>query len=431
MMIDGIKWRKPKWKFIASQLRERVDNDSNPGRGWYRIYSFHLEETVDEDALKIVCVKEEKLAMVQINIGHYRSERIPEIALIHLQQIMTFFRKQEKELILRVMYDSEGRGMEYEPSGIWLIQTHMKQIGAIFYEYADMILTLQGIFVGSWGEMHNSKFLSKHAMKTLVQTLYDATQGGCRLAVRKPSQVRILATDTMNIGLYNDGMMASESDLGTYGTKGKKLAEWEEAWRREDELEFQQEICNTVLNGGEVVGENAWSNLDEAISYMEMIHITYLNSCYDATVLEKWKNTVYNKPGVYQGISGYDYIGAHLGYRFLLKDAYLEKKKKNPILCLSIENTGFASCYDKIQIALRIKEKEMQREIPISTDLRTCKSKETVMVSTELEISLPVNMDVTIWIQMKRWKDGSPIRFANVGANDVFMLGKLFYRKTS
>ena len=57
-------------------------------------------------------------------------------------------------MILRVCYDTEGKGMEREPQRIFVVQRHMQALGSLAERYADAILTVQGVFVGSWGEMH-------------------------------------------------------------------------------------------------------------------------------------------------------------------------------------------------------------------------------------------------------------------------------------
>ena len=338
-MFSLLRKSNSKLRLIVSELKESNENRSNPGRGWYRLHTFLIEAPVIEEELEVVCCKEEQIAMVQIDLGNYRNTQIDQLALHNLKLILEFFRKEKKELILRFLYDREGKGMEHEPSGIHIIQTHMRQVGLILREYSEIILTLQGLFVGSWGEMHNSKFLSKSDIEMLAQTLQEATADSCRMAVRKPQYLRMLFTEDeltehekkRNIGLYNDGMLASESDLGTYGTSKKSNTDWEDAWCREDELEFQNSICQTVLNGGEVIGVNPLSDMDKAITELQRMHVTYLHSLYDLRVLEKWKNTSYHEVGTDQGVNGYDYIGAHLGYRFFIKEVSLVEKRRSKL----------------------------------------------------------------------------------------------------
>ena len=126
------------------------------------------------------------------------------------------------------------------------------------------------------------------------------------MAVRTPAQLRaVLAADHLDegqaavikTGLFNDGIMASESDLGTYTDRSR-------------ELSYQDEVCLTVPNGGEVVSDTVYNDVENAMNTLQTMHVSYLNRMYDEKVLKKWKNQPY------EDTTGYDYIGAHLGYRY-------------------------------------------------------------------------------------------------------------------
>ena len=114
--------------------------------------------------------------------------------------------------------------MENEPSSIKIVKSHMKQLGSIICEHMSKkeslpgkILVHQGLFVGSWGEMHGSKFLSEARMKELSDTFLEATKGSCPIAVRKPVQLRQLScqktASNINFTLFNDAIFGSETDL--------------------------------------------------------------------------------------------------------------------------------------------------------------------------------------------------------------------------
>ncbi len=427
----GKKDSLSKWR--AEKLTESSQNDRNPSRGWYRLYPFALTEPLEEAALRAVCCEEESLAMVQIDLGWYRDSELDQAALEYLRVILEFFHREKKELILRFLYDKEGRGMEHEPSGIQTIQRHMRQVGPILQEYHAMIFVLQGLFVGSWGEMHHSKFLTKTHLRSLFQTLWEATAGSCRIAVRQPRYLRMLCPQSeimhqRTLALYNDGMMASESDFGTYGTASAADAAWEEAFCRSDELAFQHRICRTVPNGGEVVQDNQLNDLEHAIATMRQMHITYLHSLYDLQVLEKWKNSSYQQSDAFQGKSGYDYIGAHLGYRFVVRKVILQRKQQPVRLQIAVENTGFANAYEEMHAfaLLRFKGKTLQK-IPISTDVRTWNSGETSQIFVEIgAFDAP---EAEVWLQIERVKDGRCIQMANNGAGQALFLGCLLHRK--
>ena len=94
---------------------------------------------------------------------------------------------------------------------------------------------------------------------------------------------------------------------------------YNDAWTREDELAFQNDLCRYVPNGGEVIIDNVYNDFDNAVKDLSQMHVSYLNSDYDSTVLNKWKETIVNgTDDVWNGMSGYDYIKRHLGYRYVL-----------------------------------------------------------------------------------------------------------------
>ena len=94
-------------------------------------------------------------------------------------------------MILRVCYDTEGKGMEREPQRIFVVQRHMQALGSLAERYADAILTVQGVFVGSWGEMHTSRFLRPDQICLLAQTgsMVPATRARLGLVDRLFSRV--------------------------------------------------------------------------------------------------------------------------------------------------------------------------------------------------------------------------------------------------
>ena len=413
--------------FRAEKFEESIAYDMNPGRGWYRIYTFQIEDPIDNESLKVVCCKDEQLALVLVDLKFYQFSSLDEKALLHMTQILEFFRQEKKEIILRCVYDTEGKGLEREPFGIQLIQTHMRQLGPIIKQYANTILTLQGLFIGSWGEMHQSKFLKPEHLKALVLTMQEVTDGAIQLAVRKPQYLRMLSKvcDKLELGLFNDGIMASESDLGTYGLPPKSAAGKDDAWCREDEIEFQYNICQNRLNGGEVVKDNPLNNLETAIADLEKMHLTYLHSIYDSKVLDKWRKTIYQKEGAFKGVDGLTYIGTHLGYRFVIHEVIAEIKKKKIILTLTLENTGFANAYENMKANLLLKdENEGIIRIPITTNVRKWTSKKILSIS--VEFAIPATKNVEVYLQIRRDKDNYPIQLANVGAKEALLLGKLF-----
>ena len=241
---------KGKWRFQNVQVTESTDRLINPACGWCRIYTFYLERKIDFDELYWSLQDNETLVQAVIVIGAFRSLEIPGEALLQLEQLMQFFREHQKEMILRFTYDNTGQGLLAEPDEIQQIVIHIRQIGSLLRQYADDILLLQGLFIGSWGEMHSSRYLSKEKLRLLAQTLRDVAGEQIPIAVRTPLQWRILHKQDMEslgrVCVFNDGMFGSDSDLGTYGRKQRSSAAWEESWSRLDELLFLEEVHKKI-----------------------------------------------------------------------------------------------------------------------------------------------------------------------------------------
>ena len=464
-----------KRKFQKNRLHESLEQIKNPGRGWYRIYTYDLAQELPE--LYIAC-EEETIALLLIDIGAFKNEHIPESALVYLEKILRFFKKNEKKVILRPVYDTTGHGMEREPGTLQIVKEHMQQLGEVIERYAENILVVQGIMIGDWGEMHGSKFLSDKHLKELTKEYITAMNQSCYLAVRTPRQWRTAAesmdTHMRNcLVLFNDGIFGSETDLGTYESSDK----------RKQDLKWQYDSLGYGPVGGEAVADvrisgispgqdialdTMWDNgnmsfaesvdLDKnsVMDALRKMHVTYLNSMHDQKLLDQWKAQTMKWNG--SMISVYDYIGLHLGYRFIVRDATwtaVEKTvpggglrkhfmgKKEKFLEVTVENSGFADLYDEAECIIYVKtsdgvshicpETETESMIEITRpecDARTWKSGTTSKIKIPADILEPyiepeqdIQNGIKIYLQLRRKRDGMNIRFANADADNGVLLG--------
>lgn len=441
------------------QLKESTRALKNPGCGWYHIYTFDLSK---ENFLYIDC-EEEELVLLLIDIHAFRGcEQIPKEALECFSSILTFFEQHDKGIILRIVYDTKGQGMENEPSSIKIVKSHMKQLGSIICEHTSekeslpgKILVHQGLFVGSWGEMHSSKFLSEARMKELYDTFLEATKGSCPIAVRKPVQLRILSckkpsqdAPNTNLALFNDAIFGSETDLGTYGTIRKSaLSENSERektpWAREDELFWQQSFMQQSFCGGEVLGgmntvSESFGNTDhpqrtldwkQVVEDIAKMHVSYLNSIYSKEVLDDWKTQRIMWNG--EEISEYDYIGRHLGYRFVVTQIKIEsvspeKKKQTQsdtqnqisasVITFTIKNTGFANmCEEAVCRLILTENNENIKAFEIKSDPRTWNSGTDTVIECHIpkEVWTQKSQQTKLFLQLTRKRDGRIIEWAN------------------
>lgn len=443
-------------------LKESTRALKNPGCGWYHIYTFDLSKKSSNESLYIDC-EEEELVLLLIDIHAFRCcEQIPKEALECFSSILTFFEQHDKGIILRIVYDTKGRGMENEPSSIKIVKSHMKQLGSIICEHTSekkslpgKILVHQGLFVGSWGEMHGSKFLSEARMKELSDTFLEATKGSCPMAVRKPVQLRQLSCQkeasaplqnapNTNFTLFNDAIFGSETDLGTYGTIRKsgvpENSDKEKTpWAREYELTWQKTKLQQSFCGGEVLGgmntlSESSGNKDQSprtldwkqvVADLAKMHVSYLNSIYSKEVLDDWKAQRIMWNG--EEISEYDYIGRHLGYRFVVTQVKIscvspEKKKQTQsqisenVITLTIKNTGFANlCEEAVSRLILAENNENIKAFEIKSDPRTWNSGTDTVIECRIpqEIWPQQSKQTKIFLQLIRKRDGRIIEWAN------------------
>ena len=63
------------WDFRQAELAESLDEPENPGRGWYGIYTFMVEQSIDPGELRWSLRQGESLALVLLDIHAYRSNQ--------------------------------------------------------------------------------------------------------------------------------------------------------------------------------------------------------------------------------------------------------------------------------------------------------------------------------------------------------------------
>ena len=412
--------KKPVW--VQADLTVTQEALHNPYCGWYQIYGYTLTDEsqtagqnpawsdLDTKISAAVAQSEsanDRLALLQINLKQFADRDLTENALAELEHIFNSWEESSCSLILRFLYDWDGNAQSTEPNDISQIENHMRQCAQILNEHKDNIYLVQGIFIGNYGEMHHSRFSSGEEQIQLFTVLRGSLDDEIYMAVRTPAQLRaVLAAvhldegqaAVIKTGLFNDGIMASESDLGTYTDRSR-------------ELSYQDEVCLTVPNGGEAVSDTVYNDVENAMNTLQTMHVSYLNRMYDEKVLKKWKNQPY------EDTTGYDYIGAHLGYRYEISQTAFSYKMfgQTAQLTLSVKNTGFAPAYYDLTTELRICD--MGGNIIQTQNLGEQFSTTALQPDSIVTLSCPVFLHIAkgtyqVYLKMSSPKSGEQIRFA-------------------
>lgn len=401
--------------YMPEPCTESADELSNPYIGFYHMYGYvlgsdslsNLPAASDSDAKN-----RQGIVMLEVNLQNFSNEDLSDSALSQLDTILSAWQRHGSQVILRFLYDWDGKAMETEPQSLEQILRHMDQTAEVVNRYTDCVFLMQGIFVGNCGEMNNSHYMSDEDCTTLMHHLAEVTDPSVFLSVRTPVQRRKILDSSerptketafdgslsSRLGLFNDGMLGTANDTGTYGDTAASADTYRSAWVREDELSFQNELCNFVPNGGEVTLDNPLNDLAHAIQDLSRMHVSYLNSEHDPAVLDKWKAAAYkDEASVFNGLSGYDYIERHLGYRYVIQDTALDSSDFQ----IQLENVGFSVCYRKLDLQLTLVSSDGEVfSFPISSDSRFWIPGTTAELSVSLPLARLAKGSYTVYFQM-------------------------------
>ncbi|MBE6494746.1 MAG: DUF4832 domain-containing protein [Methanosphaera stadtmanae] len=345
---------------------------------------------------------------------------------------------------------------EIEPTSLSKIIKHIKQLAPIVNKYKDLVYIYQGSFVGTFGEMHHSNFLESDSLIEIFNTIDKYFDPSIFLSVRTPRYYRRVGnvfkstsganyTSIVNrMGLYNDGLFYSESDYGTYGSANISDKNGDVNAKREQEVQFQNELCLKVPNGGEAILNTktedtntnlkqtkiasllsnvaVYSNFYVSEQHARNIHLSYLNDEYDKNIFVHWNKTlssyIYTKDWK---VNGADYIYNHLGYRYVLRSNTLDS---NNILNVVIENVGYAPAYVIFnpKITIRSKLPSQIIEVKIKTDNRIWgfvkqngEYVKTITISVDLTGAFAklIGTSYTVYFNLNDPNTGVDIKLAN------------------
>lgn len=403
---------------------------STPYCGFYHLYGYTLSEQDTSDASEwcqnMLATDSQSIVLLQINLRHYANKPVSPNALEQLDTIFSAFSGAGKQIILRFVYDWDGNALQTEPSSRKQIEAHMTQTAPTVNRYSSHIFLMQGVFTGNCGEMNQTHYGTNDDIICLMTTLSNVISPDIFLSVRTPQHLRTIVgtgaplaaeqayngTLISRLGLYNDGMFGNDFDCGTYDdTPRAGSSDYTEKGTRDEELDFQNKLCRYVPNGGEAVLDNPYNDLDAAITDLSRMHVSYLSCDHDASVINKWKSTTFDS------MNGYDYIAAHLGYRFVVRKLDSSPSHIKPGIILTLKNTGFSPSYRNFNTSLILHNEDSGDDIslPVAFDTRT------LLPDSTCELTVPVdsvpNGSYSVTLCMTDPATGLAVPFANTGAD--------------
>lgn len=353
---------------------------------------------------------------------------------------------------LRFRYDANGKDNP-EPASFEQVLHHIQQIkdSGLLEKYSDIIAYVESGFVGKWGEQHGGKYTSVQYKAQVLEAMLQAVPAPIPVTVRTPdifaewagikrselNDTELISSLTESqyttdiqankdrIGLYDDGYMGSDSDLGTYAN-------------REIETDWLHNQTFTSYFGGEFSGDLGWAQKydtylpENAVPEMYKTHLSYINSNIFQLYKDYTFSAGYDVDGVdnsaYYGESVYQFIRDHIGYRFVLRSSEITSETVlggDVQVNFEVENTGFAGVIPSVYSYVILEKDGVYTLAECDIDCRnwlSCtKSAET------LNIKIPDNLSAGDWNVYLKLNMGTEadtlnmssrsIRFAN---NDVW-----------
>lgn len=251
------------------------------------------------------------------------------------------------------------------------VLAHIAQLKPLFQSNEDVILALQNGFIGVWGEQYYTDHFGDASVQgkltdqnwfdriEVLAALLDALPKSRMVQVRYPQMKQKYVfgvnagidsepmgvlkaydgSDLSRIGFHNDCFLSASDDQGTYWDYGSSSTG---ASNQTSTLKnYQAADSKYNLVGGETCSDafspqnNCENEGGQAVSDMNMLNYSYLNSDYNNDVNNDW-----------QSGGCMDEIRRKLGYRFVLLNSELTNQVDQAgeiQFKLVLENVGFST----------------------------------------------------------------------------------------
>lgn len=338
-----------------------------------------------------------------------------------LRQTFENGRKNGCMMAVRFRYDELGND-DPEPASFEKVLDHVRQIkkSRIFDDYEDILAFVESGFAGKWGEQHGGKYTSVEYKAQLLDAMLDCVPKSVPVTVRTAdifakwagierkelgSYYSEEGSDAARVGMFNDGYMGSDSDLGTFAD-------------RKNETDWMSHQMLNAYYGGEFSGNIDFAKQfdnylpENAIPEMYKTHLSYINgnifSLYkDYEFGEKYDPKLCDN-SAYYGQTVFKFIRDHLGYRFVLRESRLSSEvKRGEVLKLRFraENTGFSNPHISFSSELLLEHDGDYYKVPVNLDPSKWYTGETDDIC--LDIKLPDTFESGKWNVYLRMNTGN------------------------
>lgn len=387
------------WKYSNEPLR-------NPYRGWYHTYDYTIADNVifDKASLTPILKKDNlsRLCLLRINLSAYGEGAISAYGLSQIADILSAWSDTDKDIILRFTYGPDALQPLAEPSDITTTYLHMEQLSPIIKEYQSHIAIMQGSFLGSYGHGMNSRLIEDNDVSELMQYLRSLLDPSTVTAACGTEQYHRILNDTDD--QYMEHFSIYYDDLNTLLSP--------------DTIKRFQITSKKHAIGGTIGADNNLTDTETALTLLQQLHISYLQTSDSSAVLNAWKNTTFRDDSIFSGVTLYDYVTAHMGYRYVVTSASMEFntwKDEQATLLIGMRNEGFANATHPFDTTLFLRNDETEELItfPLNADNRTWQPGEDITLSVQADIRNYDKGNYTLYLIMIDSANGDVIQLGN------------------
>lgn len=408
-------------------FKESKKFKNNPDQGFYR----PVKVTITPTSLTNQTNYPEQMYHLRCDISQFsgavngdRDIELTQTALDKIDEYLSKIKSENKNAIIRFAYDPGYAGNKNLEPSIEMIEKHIQKLGPILNKHKHTLTAIEAGMLGPWGEMHSSDFITEE-IKAKVFHYWLQNTNGIPVMARTPKAMFVYFGKSLDeiekyeikegeegyyLGLFNDCYLSSVDDYGTYTYDRTREINW--LSKQNEHLPFGGETCDNCDK----------SNLDYAIPEMYKLGLSYLNIEFSTDVINKWKNLEYNsalgKDSLFYGVTGYDYIKAHFGYRLVIRSLTCEYQKgKDFNLVINIDNVGFGNLLKEKMVDIIYTD--MQGEIISRKNVGKYKGENKLAIKGELlsEEHEDYQVFIKIYGFNENNKDYYYIQFAN---DDIF-----------
>jgi hypothetical protein len=387
----------------------------NPERGFY-----NSADLLNEPSLAFVSENGNTLVHAPIRLDPYRDTPLPADFLVELERAFDRVRGAGLKVIPRFMYNFGPYPRSEPDASEARIVAHLAQLAPVLADNADVLLVLQGGFIGAWGEWHSSTHgldRDARAKRRILDALLAAVPRDRMVALRFPTDIDDLvgklpadraftAAPVARVGSHQDCFLGSDTDVGTWGRTGNNV---------ETDKDRMSERARFVAVGGETCAPGPRATCWFASEEMRRIHWTYLNQDFHPDVIARFRAD-----------ACFLDFQIRLGYRFVLERAAYRVHGDHLRLVARFRNEGYAALFNPRTIFLVLEGGGRRVELPLRADPRRWPSLEASVVAEDLQLpgDLPAGVyRLSLWLPdpapRLRGRPEYAIRLANQGVWDA------------